>query len=150
MNPDPGAELGRALSTAIIAFHQAVADHVGLSAADHKALETIVREGPLGAGRLARLVGLNPSSTTALIDRLESAGYVRREPDAGDRRRTAISATVDGHPAIGAAYRSLAAAMGSLMGEFSVADQQVIHRYVTGTIAVLHDQTERLRGPTDR
>jgi DNA-binding MarR family transcriptional regulator len=149
MDDASGEDLGRRLSTAIIAFHQAVADRVGLSAADHKALETIRREGPLGPGRLARLVGLNPSSTTALIDRLEAAGYVRRDPDTDDRRRRAITATVDQHPDIGEAYRSLATSMGKLMAGFSPAEQQVIHRYVTGTIDVLHDQTARLLDPTD-
>jgi DNA-binding MarR family transcriptional regulator len=142
--PEP-TDLGRALSSAVIGFHQAVADMVGLSAADHKALEAIAREGPMRAREVSALVGLTPSATTALIDRLEEAGYARREPDPNDRRSTLITATLDDHHEIGAAHRRLARSMQRFMGTFSLDEQLVIHRYVTGTIDVLSRETRRLR-----
>jgi DNA-binding MarR family transcriptional regulator len=140
---DPGG-LGRELSAAIIGFHQAVADHLGLSAADHKALEVVLRHGPLPASSLARQVRLGRSSTTALIDRLEAAGQVRREPDPDDRRRVLVVPTPSDRGSIGQAYGSLGTAMARTMAGFTSREQQTIQRYVTATIDVLHDQTDRL------
>ncbi|GAA3805147.1 MarR family transcriptional regulator [Streptomyces phyllanthi] len=42
------------------------------------------------AGRLGALLGLNSAGTTALIDRLERLGHVRRVRDGRDRRRVLV------------------------------------------------------------
>ncbi|GAA4605830.1 hypothetical protein GCM10023107_73590 [Actinoplanes octamycinicus] len=45
---------------------------------------------PISPGELATRLGLGGPATTGLIDRLESAGHVRRERDARDRRKVTI------------------------------------------------------------
>lgn len=45
----------------------------------------------LTAGRLGALLGLNSAGTTALLDRLERAGHVRRERGAQDRRKVVVA-----------------------------------------------------------
>jgi DNA-binding MarR family transcriptional regulator len=45
---------------------------------------------PVTAGELAGRLGLGPPATTALVDRLESAGHVRRTRDPKDRRKVII------------------------------------------------------------
>ena len=42
------------------------------------------------AGRLGAALGLNSAGTTALVDRLERAGHVRRVRGGGDRRRVLV------------------------------------------------------------
>ncbi|MER6128716.1 MarR family transcriptional regulator [Streptomyces sp. NPDC001795] len=42
------------------------------------------------AGRLGSLLGLNSAGTTALVDRLERLGHVRRVRDGRDRRRVLV------------------------------------------------------------
>jgi DNA-binding MarR family transcriptional regulator len=42
------------------------------------------------AGQLAKATGLSTASITGVIDRLEEAGFVRRERDATDRRRVVV------------------------------------------------------------
>jgi DNA-binding MarR family transcriptional regulator len=41
-------------------------------------------------GELAQRLGLSPAATTALVDRLESAGHVSRQRDPANRRRVTI------------------------------------------------------------
>ncbi|MFF5299821.1 MarR family winged helix-turn-helix transcriptional regulator [Streptomyces sp. NPDC013161] len=41
-------------------------------------------------GRLGGALGLNSAGTTALVDRLERAGHVRRVRSEGDRRRVVV------------------------------------------------------------
>ena len=47
--------------------------------------------GPATPGWLAEMTGLTTGAVTGMIDRLERAGYVRREPDALDRRRVIVT-----------------------------------------------------------
>jgi DNA-binding PadR family transcriptional regulator len=42
------------------------------------------------AGDLARITGLTTASITGVLDRLEEAGFVRRERDPHDRRRVIV------------------------------------------------------------
>ncbi|MFI2757431.1 MarR family winged helix-turn-helix transcriptional regulator [Streptomyces echinatus] len=55
------------------------------------------------AGRLGTTLGLNSAGTTALIDRLERAGHVRRVRGEGDRRRVVVEVT-DGAVDLGWAF----------------------------------------------
>jgi len=51
------AALGRQLSQATVLFHEQIAEHVGLSATDHKCLDLAVQaERPLTAGQIAELL----------------------------------------------------------------------------------------------
>jgi DNA-binding MarR family transcriptional regulator len=45
---------------------------------------------PMTAGELAGKLGIGPPATTALVDRLEGAGHVRRVRDPNDRRKITI------------------------------------------------------------
>src|SRR5450755_2446251 len=69
---------------------QAAADRIGLNATDLNCLNILSFSGQMTAGQLARATGLTTASITGVADRLEEAGYVRRERDATDRRRVVI------------------------------------------------------------
>lgn len=149
-NTGPDAEsgdLGRRLSTAVVLFHEAVGQRLGLRALDHRALGLIERQGPLTAGALAELTGLTPGAVTGLVDRLHRLGYVRRVPDPADRRRVLISANVEARPDPADAFAGLSRAMGELMARYDEDELAVIADYVTRTIDILHAQTQRLSAP---
>src|SRR5215469_17718922 len=69
---------------------QAAADRIGINATDLNCLNLLSFSGQMTAGQLARATGLTTASITAVIDRLEEAGFVRRERDAADRRRVVV------------------------------------------------------------
>ncbi len=69
---------------------QAAADRIGLNATDLNCLNILSFSGEMTAGELARATGLSTASITGVADRLEEAGYVRRERSAKDRRRVVI------------------------------------------------------------
>jgi DNA-binding MarR family transcriptional regulator len=136
-----GRDVGRQLSTAVVAFHEAVGARLGVTAVDQRALALIAGKGPLTAGELAREIHLTPGAVTGVADRLERAGLVRREPDPGDRRRVVISA-VPG--AFGQVFAGLSTAMDELSARYSPEEQRVIGDWVVRTIAVLQEQTRLL------
>jgi DNA-binding MarR family transcriptional regulator len=83
----------RAYQTAVDNFDQAVADHVGVNRTDARCVDLIDQAGGMTAGELARAAGLTTGAVTAVVDRLEKAGFARRVPDPGDRRRVRIEVT---------------------------------------------------------
>lgn len=75
---------------AIVGFHLAAADEVGIGATDYQASNVLELDGPLTSGELAARLGLSTGATTRVIDRLVAAGYARRESDEADRRRVLV------------------------------------------------------------
>jgi DNA-binding MarR family transcriptional regulator len=62
------------------------AGDLGLTATQAKVLTALQPDQPVSQRTLARDIGLDPSNLTALIDRLEARGDLRREAEPNDRR----------------------------------------------------------------
>ncbi|MDR6868517.1 DNA-binding Lrp family transcriptional regulator [Microbacterium resistens] len=76
-----------------VLFQDAVARSAGLNGSDLQAVGLLLRDGPATPGELAARVGLTAGGAiTAMIDRLERAGYVTRARDLADRRRVIVTA----------------------------------------------------------
>lgn len=86
---------GRAMSAATVAFHSAVAARQGLSASETKALDALLRLGPLTHAQLVEQTALAPASVTDLIDKIERKGFASRGPHPDDRRRVLVTANQD-------------------------------------------------------
>ncbi len=65
----------------------------GVSSARLSALSALVFGGPLTIGELARAEQVRPPTMTRLVQALEAEGYVRRTPDAIDKRVVRLFAT---------------------------------------------------------
>jgi DNA-binding transcriptional ArsR family regulator len=68
----------------------ASAERIGINVTDLNCLNILALRGQLTAGELAKATGLTTASITGVLDRLEEAGFVRRERDAHDRRRVVV------------------------------------------------------------
>jgi len=73
-----------------VLYGQLVAERLGISSTDLECLDFIVLRGPMTAGELAAATGLTTGAITGVIDRLERAGFVRRERDHQDRRKVHV------------------------------------------------------------
>ncbi|SFF64878.1 MarR family winged helix-turn-helix transcriptional regulator [Blastococcus tunisiensis] len=128
------ALLLRRLTVELDAVGQRFAQVHGLNRTDVRALVAIMdaarRGEALTAGRLGSAVELSSASVTALVDRLEKVGHVRRVRDTGDRRRVALemsdSAMAAGAEHFGGLARDLAAAMEDYTDE----ELAVVRRFV--------------------
>lgn len=70
-----------------------VAQFLGINRTDGRCLDIVERHGRMTAGALATESGLTTGAVTALVDRLEAAGYLQRVRDTGDRRKVFIELT---------------------------------------------------------
>jgi len=86
------AHLGRVVRGAIRA---AFVDH-GLASQAHFVLACLDEYGTQSQRELADRLAMDRSDLTKLVDKLEQAGEVRREPDPKDRRRYQLSITRSG------------------------------------------------------
>ncbi|WP_161630296.1 MarR family winged helix-turn-helix transcriptional regulator [Mycobacterium sp. UM_CSW] len=73
-----------------ILYNQQVADRVGLRLTDMQCINVLDLMGPSTPGELARCTGLTTGGVTVMLDRLENAGYVKREPNPRDRRSVLV------------------------------------------------------------
>jgi DNA-binding MarR family transcriptional regulator len=141
------AALGRELSQATVLFHTQIAEHVGLSATDHKCLDLAVQaERPLTAGQIAELSNLSTGAVTGVIDRLERAGFVRRVRDPHDRRKVLVEVSKGSLSRYGDVYEGLTAALAKTISDYTEDELKAIERFVTGMIAVLRAEAQRLNG----
>jgi len=72
---------------------EAAAERLGINRTDARVLDVLERSGRMAAGGIAEQSGLTTGAVTALLDRLERAGYVRRIRDHQDRRRVLVEMT---------------------------------------------------------
>jgi MarR family transcriptional regulator, organic hydroperoxide resistance regulator len=85
----------------------------------------------LRVGELARELGLTVGGTSKIVDRIAAAGFLRREPDALDRRASRVVLTPIGRNTLEAASRTYEAEMTTLLdAALSAEDQQHAHRLI--------------------
>ncbi|MFI0222975.1 MarR family winged helix-turn-helix transcriptional regulator [Streptomyces lydicus] len=108
----------------------------GLHPTDLRALISLLDAARAGEestpGRLGAHLGLNSAGTTALVDRLERLGLIRRVRDTRDRRRVLLEVD-DRAIALGQSFfgplidRALA-----LLATFDAGERAAVHRFLSG------------------
>jgi DNA-binding MarR family transcriptional regulator len=83
----------RALSTVQDRLDQYAMHQFGINRTDLRALDLIEQAGVISPTALAVALGMSTGATSTVLDRLETAGYARREPDPDHRRRTLVRQT---------------------------------------------------------
>ncbi|MGY1624660.1 MarR family winged helix-turn-helix transcriptional regulator [Geodermatophilus sp. SYSU D00965] len=147
------ALLLRRLTVELDAVGQRFATVHGLGRTDVRALVTIMdaarRGQALTAGALGSAVELSSASVTALVDRLERAGHLRRVRDPQDRRRVALEMTDEAMAAgaehFGGLQRDLVAAMGGYSDE----ELAVVRRFLVEMTGVIERHARAADPPVE-
>lgn len=126
----------RDLSTSAVVSATATAQQVGMGANDLKCAELLVRKGAMTAGQLAEESGLTTGAITGVVDRLEKAGWARREPDAKDRRRVIIHPGPRDTQTLSGLYDTYVAAMRELLSKYTLVELEFILNFVRKLSAI--------------
>lgn len=130
---------------AAVLFVQTVSKITGIHPTDIKCLDYLSEVRSASAGDLAKVTGLTTGAVTAVIDRLENAGFVRREADSNDRRKIIIRLIAE-HPKNLKLVRDLfAQRIPDALSGYTTDELKLIADWNSKMIAVLHDQIEKSR-----
>jgi DNA-binding MarR family transcriptional regulator len=122
---------------------EAAAAYLGINPIDGRAIDVIDQRGRITAGELARELRLSTGAVTALVDRLDRAGYARRVRDPDDRRRVLIEVTPVVHELSARIYGTYEDAL-ALAEPFSDEEVEVLHRYQELSKTWLEDRLARV------
>ena len=113
-----------------------VATRVGLNSTDLECLDLLYLAGVTTAGTLARHTGLTSGATTAVIDRLEHAGFVRRRRDTSDRRCVLVEVVPSSAGRIQPLYALLASRLAQLNKRYEERELAVVVDYLSRALDV--------------
>jgi predicted transcriptional regulator len=152
VNLGPADRLHRELATAVVTFHEAVAAQLGVTAADQRVLGVLGQMGIATPGQLAETTGLTTGAITGIVDRLERAGFVRREPNPKDRRSIFVHACNAERlgKVMGPIFGSLTEEMEKLRSRYPAEKLDTIHAYLGEVIEILRAQTRQITTATKR
>ena len=115
-------EMRRFIANALL-FNQQVAAKLGINATDHQVLNLLDLRGQATPGELAVLTTLTTGGVTLALDRLERAGYIRREKNPQDRRSLLIRPVPTKLRHVGRFYKSINEGLDRLFSSYT--DKQV-------------------------
>ncbi|WP_306361681.1 MarR family transcriptional regulator [Nocardia sp. CC227C] len=130
-----------------ITFHTAVAARLGITPADLSCLNVLSLEGPHTPGELADRIGITRGgAVTAMIDRLEDAGYVHRRRDTADRRRVLVE--LDATRAaelVSPLFQGMGAAVAARLSKYDDADLRLLRDMLADVNEAAAEATGALR-----
>jgi DNA-binding MarR family transcriptional regulator len=119
----PSWLLGRAAARGRALVAEALAVE-GLKMWHHVVLSAVRDLAPVAQADLGRSVGLDPKDLVGILNDLQSAGLVVREPDPKDRRKNAVSLTEEGVRLLRRCEKAARAANDELLAPLSAAERE--------------------------
>ncbi|MEU1086419.1 MarR family transcriptional regulator [Streptomyces sp. NPDC005892] len=125
-----------------------VAQSLGLNVTDLTCLGHILGagSGALTAGDLAERADLTTGAITGVLNRLERAGFARRQPDPGDRRRVRIVADESAAGRVVAVYEPFYRRLKALFADYSPEETAVLADWFTRAADEMRAHLAELRG----
>ena len=121
----------------VVLFHQRVAEQLGLTATEFKALRLLEHLGPLSLSALSREVGLQLGTMSALVDKLAMSGFLTRERNQTDRRKVVLAVSPTAAANAAALYREQGAAMAAVLARYGDREFEAVMTFLADTSEVL-------------
>jgi DNA-binding MarR family transcriptional regulator len=136
-------ELGRVLASRrlLASLHPGVP---ALTPTKLRALDVIGRVDGVRVGELAARIGIDETTATRLVDRLQAAGLVERSGVSGDRRVTVVGLTPTGAKLAAEVARSRQRFFRDVLAALEPEERTELVRLTEKAAAVLKERTEEL------
>jgi DNA-binding MarR family transcriptional regulator len=122
----------------------AMARMLGLSEKEVAAILLLARSGHLTPGQLGTLLSLTSGGVTALIQRLERGGHIRRQPHPVDGRSAVLSATPGVLERARSCMAPLVNELDAVAMRLSPAEREVVGRFLEDVAMVSERQAKVL------
>jgi DNA-binding MarR family transcriptional regulator len=127
-----------------VLFRNAIARKLGLNSTDGECLSLLSIKGVSTPTELARYTGLTSGSTTAMLDRLESAQFIQRKPNPKDRRGVLIEISEKWSEKAGPLVSGVQQAHADLIASYSDEELETIADFLTRFTKNVTEQTKMI------
>ena len=127
-------------------YDLAVARAHGVGVTETRAVDHLQAAGELTPGELGEALSLTSGAVTALIDRLERAGWVTRSPHPDDRRSVVLRLTDSCHELIETVWAGYAEALAEAAAELPAAHRAALVRYLERAADIAAEGAREWRG----
>jgi DNA-binding MarR family transcriptional regulator len=134
----------RKLTRSSLMLQYAIAEKMKLNATDAECIDFLMEMGPSTAGELAKVTRLTTGAITNVIDRLEKAGFVKRENDPNDRRKVIIRYIPKKHAKTKQYYDAMAADVYQLLSGYNEPKLKSILRYSDSLTVIFQKHAEKI------
>jgi DNA-binding MarR family transcriptional regulator len=125
-----------------VLFRNAIGRKLGLNITDSECLGLLSIKGISTPTELARYTGLTTGSTTAMLDRLEKAKFIRRKPNPKDRRGVLIEINKKFTETVGPLVAGVQKAQIELIASYSDKELETIADFLTRFTKNVKEQTD--------
>ncbi|MGI5351686.1 MarR family winged helix-turn-helix transcriptional regulator [Streptomyces sp. CA-250714] len=139
----------RALQSATDAVDAATADRLGINRTDLHCLDVLTQRESATPSQLGAALGLTTGSVTAMLDRLAKLGYLTREPDPHDRRKSVVRATAEIQRGAHDLYGPLAQEGAALLERYSLPELELLLDFARRSREIQERHLKRLRREED-
>jgi DNA-binding MarR family transcriptional regulator len=130
----------RKLTRSSLIHQHLIAQKMGLHVTDAECIDFLMEMGPSTAGALAKATRLTTGAMTNVIDRLETAGFVRRDPDPGDRRKVVVSYIPEKHHDAKVHYAALAKSVETLFSKYTKSELDFLIKHTTALTEIFNNE----------
>lgn len=119
----------RKFIAASIFFNARAAESAGLGLTDMQMLHVLQLYGPSTPSYLAACTGLSSGGVTVALDRLQKAGFIRREPNPADRRSLLVALVPARLRKLNSMYRDVEKETRTLLATLPETDLKTVVRF---------------------
>jgi DNA-binding MarR family transcriptional regulator len=125
-------------------FRNAVGEKLGVNVTDMECLALLFFKGIATPTELSKYTGLSSGATTAMLDRLEKAKLIQRQPNPDDRRGTLISVDKNSVTTVGPMFADTRKAQDTLVASYSDQELQIIADFFERFTALWEQSRDKL------
>jgi DNA-binding MarR family transcriptional regulator len=129
-----------------VLLHHATASKAGMNVTDAQCVNLLDLDGPMTPGQLAQTMGITTGGAiTAVIDRLEKAGFVRRTRDPDDRRRVIVELNPEALDRYGHYFEPIARASAEIFSSYTEEQQRFLLQFMRDFSAAMPDVVKEIQ-----
>jgi DNA-binding MarR family transcriptional regulator len=136
---------GQIESRTSLMFRHAIAQTEGMNVTDMECLDFLGEKGTATAGELAKMTGLTTGAITNVIDRLEKAGFVKRERDNRDRRKVIVRPDMNRNENVRKIYESFLEDILKLLAKYSDEELETIVDWMKSITIIYEKEIEKIK-----
>ena len=128
-----------------VLFRNVIAEKIGINFTDMECLGLLFHKQIATPSELSNHTGLSSGSTTAMLDRLEKTGLIKRQPNPKDRRGTLITIVKEEAEKLAPLFASGRNAQHALVSSYSEKELELLANFLDKLVIIMDQEREKLQ-----